>query len=110
LQNLSALLRKNSRAGDILVRYGGEEFLAILPKVKAEAARKVAEKWRKDFRASTMLLEYGGVTPTISCGVAAFPQHGESDSDLIAVADQALYQAKAAGRNKSMVWTPPGKK
>jgi diguanylate cyclase (GGDEF)-like protein/PAS domain S-box-containing protein len=110
LQNLSALLRKNSRAGDILVRYGGEEFLAILPKVKAEAARKVAEKWRKDFLASTMLLEYGGVTPTISCGVAAFPQHGESDSDLIAVADQAMYQAKAAGRNRSVVWTAPRKK
>ncbi len=109
LQNLSALLRKNSRAGDILVRYGGEEFLAILPKVKAEAARKVAEKWRKGFLASTMLLEYGGVTPTISCGIASFPQHGESDSDLIAVADKALYQAKAAGRNKSMVWTAPGR-
>ncbi len=104
LQNLSALLRKNSRAGDILFRYGGEEFLAILPKVKAEAARRVAEKWRKDFLETTMLLEYGGVTPTISCGVAAFPQHGESDSDLIAVADQAMYQAKAAGRNKSVVW------
>ncbi len=110
LQNLSALLRKNSRAGDILVRYGGEEFLAILPKVKADAACKVAEKWRKDFLETTMLLEYGGVTPTISCGVAAFPQNGESGSDLIAVADQAMYQAKAAGRNRSVVWRAPRKK
>ena len=104
LQNLAALLRNSSRAGDILFRYGGEEFLAILPNVKADTALHIAEKWRKDFLSSTVLFEHGGVKTTISCGVAAFPVHGSTGDDLIGVADQAMYQAKAAGRNRSIVW------
>jgi diguanylate cyclase (GGDEF)-like protein/PAS domain S-box-containing protein len=107
LQNLAAQIRKTSRAGDVVFRYGGEEFLAVLPKVRAEAALLVAEKWRKDFLDSTLLLKHGGVKPTISCGVAAFPKHGTAGADLIGAADQALYQAKAAGRNRSAVWNAP---
>jgi diguanylate cyclase (GGDEF)-like protein len=104
LQGLSAQLRKNSRVSDILFRYGGEEFLAILPNVRAERALQIAEKWRIGFLESTMLLEYGGAKATISCGIAAFPTHGNTSSDLVSVADQALYQAKEAGRNRSAIW------
>jgi diguanylate cyclase (GGDEF)-like protein/PAS domain S-box-containing protein len=107
LKDLSALLRRHSRAGDILFRYGGEEFLAVLPKVEADAALKVAEKWRKAFRGSVMLLEHGGVKVTLSCGIAAFPQDGRTGADLISAADKALYQSKTAGRNRSTVWRKP---
>lgn len=104
LQNLASLLLTTSRAGDIIFRFGGEEFLAVLPKVKAEHALQIAEKWRKNFLDSTMLLGYGGVKSTISCGIAAFPKHGSTETDLIVNADHALYQAKEAGRNQSVMW------
>ncbi len=103
LQSLASLLLENSRASDIIFRIGGEEFLAVLPKVKADLALQIAEKWRKNFLESTLLLGYGGVKATISCGVAAFPRHGTTGADLIASADEALYQAKAAGRNQSAI-------
>jgi diguanylate cyclase (GGDEF)-like protein len=104
LQDLAAQLLNNTRASDILYRYGGEEFLAILPKVKADFAFQIAEKWRKGFLQSPVLLEFSGAKTTISCGIAAFPKHATSAADLIVCADQALYQAKAAGRNRSMLW------
>ncbi len=104
LQNLASMLLDTSRASDIIFRFGGEEFLAVLPKVKSKFALQIAEKWRKTFLGSTLLLGYGGVKATISCGIAVFPTHGSSGADLIASADQALYQAKEAGRNQSVVW------
>ncbi len=104
LQNLSSLLVSNSRASDIIFRVGGEEFLAVLPKVKVDLALQIAEKWRKNFVESTLLLGYGGVKATISCGVSGFPRHGTTEADLITNADLALYQAKAAGRNRSLIW------
>jgi diguanylate cyclase (GGDEF)-like protein/PAS domain S-box-containing protein len=104
LQSLAALLTENSRASDIIFRFGGEEFLAVLPKVKVDLALQIAEKWRRSFLESTVLLGYGGVKATISCGIAAFPRHGNTGAELIAVADEALYQAKAAGRNQSAIW------
>jgi diguanylate cyclase (GGDEF)-like protein len=110
LQDLAALLQKTSRGSDIIYRYGGDEFLAILPKAKAENALLVAEKWRKGFLESAMILEYGGAKTSFSCGIAAFPRHGTTNADLITSADQALYQAKAEGRNRSVVWKKPAKK
>jgi diguanylate cyclase (GGDEF)-like protein len=104
LQDLAALLLKHSRAGDSLYRYGGEEFLAVLPKVNAESALQLAEKWRTGFLESSVLEGNDGSKVTISCGIAAFPQDGNTGEDLIAKADRALYQAKGAGRNRSIVW------
>jgi diguanylate cyclase (GGDEF)-like protein/PAS domain S-box-containing protein len=104
LQDLAVQLLNNSRASDILYRYGGEEFLAILPKVKADYAYQIAEKWRKGFLDSPILREFSGAKTTISCGIAAYPKHATSAANLIVYADQALYQAKAAGRNRSVLW------
>jgi diguanylate cyclase (GGDEF)-like protein/PAS domain S-box-containing protein len=104
LKDLAAQLLNNSRISDILYRYGGEEFLAILPKVKADYAFQIAEKWRKGFLESPVLREFSATKTTISCGIASFPKDATSVADLIACADQALYQAKAAGRNRSVLW------
>ncbi|MGB7537057.1 MAG: diguanylate cyclase [Anaerolineales bacterium] len=103
LQALAALIRKNTRASDILYRLGGEEFLAVLPKARAEYALQAAEKWRIDFRDSVSDMASGGIQVTISCGIACFPEDGEIAADLLASADQALYQAKAAGRDRSII-------
>ncbi len=107
LRDLAALLQKNCRASDILYRYGGEEFLAVLPKVKTDSALRIAEKWRKGFLETTVLLGFGGVKATISCGIAGYPGHGTTVAELIAAADQAMYRAKEAGRNRSTIWKKP---
>ncbi len=104
LKDLATQLMNNSRGSDILYRYGGEEFLAILPKVKADLAFQIAEKWRKGFLESPVLREFAAAKTTISCGIAAFPKDATAVANLIACADQALYQAKAAGRNQSVLW------
>jgi diguanylate cyclase (GGDEF)-like protein len=96
LRDISALLRRNMRAYDILVRWGGEEFLLVLPGVDLDAARMLAERVRVAIEA----LDTHGIGPvTISAGAAKF----ESDYDFAATlktADQRLYQAKTSGRNK----------
>jgi diguanylate cyclase (GGDEF)-like protein/PAS domain S-box-containing protein len=104
LQDLAALLTRHSRGSDIIYRFGGEEFLAILPKVKSDQALQIAEKWRISFQESTMLLGHGGVKATVSCGISTFPRHGNLGADLIACADKAMYQAKTAGRNRAVLW------
>jgi diguanylate cyclase (GGDEF)-like protein len=96
LRDLSALLRSTVRAYDILVRWGGEEFLLVLPGVDLEAARILADRIRRAAEA----LEPRGVGPlTISAGVAGF----DSDYDFattLRTADRRLYQAKSSGRNR----------
>jgi len=106
LQKLSSQLMSQTRYGDIVCRYGGEEFLAILLNVTAEVAYQITERWRLSFLGSTLLLDhYGaGAKATISCGISEFPIHGKTDKELITRADKAMYQAKATGRNRVVVW------
>lgn len=93
-----------SRAGDCAARYGGEEFAVLLPNTSADDAFKVAEKirlkvqgWSDDQAAST-----------VSCGIASLvPAAGMDWPVLVAAADKALYAAKAAGRNQSVVASIP---
>jgi len=95
LRDISGLLRRTVRAYDILIRWGGEEFLIVLPGVDLEAARVLAER----VRIAVETLDTHGIGPvTISAGAATF----EKDYDFAATlrtADRRLYQAKAAGRN-----------
>jgi diguanylate cyclase (GGDEF)-like protein len=95
LRDVSALLRRTVRAYDILVRWGGDEFLIVLPGVDLDSARLLAER----IRHAVGSLDTHGIGPiTISAGASSF----EKDYDFMAtlkVADRRLYQAKAAGRN-----------
>ena len=95
LRDLSELLRRTLRAYDILVRWGGEEFLLILPGVTLDQARKLAER----IRAAVERLETQGLgRVTISAGTAALDGSYDFEAMLDA-ADRRLYQAKASGRN-----------
>ncbi len=90
------LLRKH----DAMFRYGGEEFLLLLPETDLDGALAVAEKARSTIEA--LPLTYNGrVLPgvTVSLGVATAPQHGKTVADLLEAVDAALYQAKQGGRN-----------
>jgi len=108
LQAVAALLRESTRAGDIACRYGGEEFLLVLPGSAAETALQRVEALRTAI--SRLRIAFGGseLGVTVSAGVATFPEHGRTADDLILQADAALYAAKRAGRNR--VHMPPSEK
>lgn len=104
LQTLSTQLMSQTRFGDIVCRYGGEEFLAILLNATAEVAFEIAERWRLSFLGSTLPLDHNRAKASISCGISQFPIHGKTDKELIARADKAMYHAKATGRNHVEIW------
>ena len=96
LMGVAGTLAERVRATDAVVRWGGEEFLIVLPGAKAEAARELAERIRATV-ASNVDPDAGQVT--ISFGVGAW-QDGETELDLLRRVDRALYDAKAQGRNQ----------
>ena len=100
LRQLADMLASHARLGDVVCRYGGEEFLLLLPGMPLQVALERAERWRQDFAAATVL--FGDLTlhATLSIGVAAHPRDGSTAAALIRAADQALYQAKHGGRNR----------
>lgn len=107
LQALGRILSSKTRAGDIACRYGGEEFMVIMPSAHAAEAFRRADQWRKIF-ASTHITDKGRVlSATLSAGVATFPDHGSTDDDIWHAADDALYKAKSAGRNCVMMYQHP---
>lgn len=99
LQEFAQLLSKYSRASDICCRFGGEEFLLILPEMSKDKAVERANRMREALAA--LEIRYGTSTlrVTASFGVASFPDDGSAADALVAAADNALYAAKAAGRN-----------
>jgi diguanylate cyclase (GGDEF)-like protein len=103
LRKIAELLRKNLRAIDKVYRYGGEEFIVLLPEVDKEGALACAERLRRKveqepFEGEEESQPSGKIT--ISIGVASYPLDGDSIEKLIEAADSALYRAKALGRNR----------
>ncbi len=99
LQALGRLLRTHTRGGDIASRYGGEEFVLVLPGLAIEAAYQRAEQLRTAFEELRLKWVGSMLSATISAGIATYPGHGKTEEELLRVADQAMYAAKAAGRN-----------
>jgi diguanylate cyclase (GGDEF)-like protein len=101
LASLGALLRGASRAGDVACRYGGEEFLLILPAASLGDAQKRAEEIREAIRGLQVTYR-GRPLDLVRCsmGVAAFPEHGGMGGALLRAADAALYRAKREGRDQ----------
>jgi len=92
-------LRDVLRGSDIKCRYGGEEFLILLPDTPAAGARRVAESLRQAFSELTVRWEGAAVPVTASFGVATLRQGERDPASLVARADAALYRAKQDGRN-----------
>jgi diguanylate cyclase (GGDEF)-like protein len=100
LKKVATTLGRCLRQADVLARFGGEEFVVLLPQVSASGAMDSAERIR-------VALEKADIHPggprkhvSVSIGMAMFPDHADSASDLLVAADQALYRAKDAGRNR----------
>jgi diguanylate cyclase (GGDEF)-like protein len=105
LRAVAAELRRQVRDDDLVGRWGGEEFVVLLPGADPDAARQVAERIRAAVRAPlTDVPATGGVGDamriTASLGVAAYPVHGGTVDELLLAADTALYRAKNNGRDR----------
>jgi diguanylate cyclase (GGDEF)-like protein len=102
LKSVAQVVRENLRPADVACRYGGEEFIVAMPGARAPDGHAAAERIRAAIESTKFprCETQPGGRLTISGGVAQFPQDGTGSNDLILHADQALYQAKAAGRNR----------
>jgi len=101
LQAIGDVLRDELRASDVPSRFGGEEFCVLLPETRIEAATAIAERIRAAVAARALELEGAVVLRvTISLGVACYPADGADARSLIRAADEAVYAAKAEGRNR----------
>jgi diguanylate cyclase (GGDEF)-like protein len=104
LREMGTMLKSFIRGGDIACRYGGEEFILVLPEATRDVARARAEELREKIR--HLDVEYRGqalANITLSLGIAAFPDHGQDQDTLLRLADNALYHAKREGRNRVVV-------
>lgn len=101
LREAALCLIKGIRAEDFVCRYGGEEFVIVLPTANLEAIRGRAESLRQKMREMSIIHQGKSMGMiTISVGAAVFPQHGATPQQLIAAADAALYEAKRNGRDQ----------
>lgn len=101
LKSICEIAKSSLREGDILFRYGGEEFVAVLPAASIEDLGEIAERLRKCIEDNTVSDGAKVVRVTVSIGCAAYPnQFAENEAQLLALADGALYRAKDSGRNR----------
>ena len=100
---IAKLIRETSRKKDFVSRYGGEEFAIILPQTEMHDAMMIAERIRSTIERYDFDPPGEGHPPqriTISIGIATFPTHAHSKTEILLKADEALYQAKNSGKNK----------
>jgi len=106
LKSVGAIMKNKFRTTDMLAKYGGDEFVIILPKADKVGAYLAAERLREAIEkenfpgAETQPLK----KLTISIGVASYPEHGSSDEEILNCADKALYFAKESGRNRTHIY------
>lgn len=102
LQNVTEILTDSFRKTDIVGRFGGDEFIVWMTGAKVEHAVKKALALQK------AMGTVGGIPVSASIGIAAYPEHGRSYSEVLHNADSALYAAKKAGKNTYSIYTPEG--
>ncbi len=100
LMDLANFLTKNSRQGDVVCRYGGEEFVILMPNATLHDAYERAETWRRDYTAKVIQYDNKALSASFSAGVASFPLHGPTGESILHAADHALYRSKSDGRNR----------
>lgn len=101
---ISKIFERKARQSDIVCRYGGEEFLIMMPDTGAEVAKQRADEIRRLCSEAKFTYKRKSVIATLSFGVATYPEHGNDPQEIIQKADEALYRSKALGRNCVTVW------
>lgn len=102
LQKVSAVIQNLTRSSDICIRYGGDEFLFLLPETSKHSAFEVADKLKK--KIENMTIDFNGkvdlLEVSFSMGIASYPQDTIEPSMLVELADKALYKAKSSGKDQ----------
>lgn len=101
LRKLGAAFCKHFRMSDIPCRYGGDEFIIIMPHSISESALQRIEEFRQFCEALSLEQPQGAPPVTFSAGIAAYPEHAQTAEELFRLADQVLYRAKEIGRNRT---------
>jgi diguanylate cyclase (GGDEF)-like protein len=105
ITGIAQLAVQHSRLSDTVVRYGGDEFLILLPETDPVGARFMAERIRAAIEERGLRVDSRSVKTTVSIGLASFPKDASDVMGLVARADAALYQSKQAGRNRVTTFT-----
>jgi diguanylate cyclase (GGDEF)-like protein len=100
IRRVADAIRASLREYDVPARFGGDEFVVLMPETTLPEAMAVAERIRREVASIVLKSGDGSVPASVSIGAALFPEHGRTASDLLAAADRAVYQAKALGRNR----------
>lgn len=103
LRAVADVMRQRLRAADTPARWGGEEFLILLPETDLTGAQRVAESIRQAIGSLELTADQSSVRVTTSIGIVRFPQDGQTIRELLVTADNRLYHAKHQGRNKVVV-------
>lgn len=104
LQHVASVLSKETRASDFVFRYGGDEFIVVLPTTHPQAAYQYAERWRASLQKSSIKHNASKILITMSIGIAAFSQDGKTPDEVLSAADDAMYRAKTSGRNCTVMF------
>ncbi|OQY89344.1 MAG: hypothetical protein B6D38_06785 [Anaerolineae bacterium UTCFX1] len=104
LRETALFFAQRARKIDAVCRFGGEEFVILMPGVTLEEAYEQAEIWRQSLAEYAIVYEGIELFVTFSAGVASYPQHGSTDEALLQAADRALYRSKETGKNKVTVY------
>jgi diguanylate cyclase (GGDEF)-like protein len=100
LRKISQIFLSGLRKTDVLSRYGGEEFLLMMPETNVAVGTEICERLRGAVENNVFQGQHGPAYLTVSIGVAGFSEQGDTPQELVKAADQALYQAKEFGRNR----------
>ncbi len=100
IRRVADAIRASLREYDVPARFGGDEFVVLMPETTLPEAMAVAERIRRGVESIVLKSGDASVPASVSIGVALFPSHGRTASDLLAAADRAVYKAKALGRNR----------
>ncbi len=103
LRGLADVLLSETRQSDIVTRYDGGRFAVILPETDARAAGVMSERLRVSFGQRSPVPDLPELVTTMSSGVATYPDHARDAATLVRMADSSLYQAKQAGRNRTVI-------
>jgi diguanylate cyclase (GGDEF)-like protein len=98
-------IRGQLRQTDLIARYGGDEFVVMLPETPISGAVGVADRIRRNMETSPLPTRDGVVTATISIGIAGYPNHGADFESVLDKADQAMYASKTGGKNRTTMFS-----
>lgn len=105
LRDLADHLAEFTRTGDIVCRYGGEEFLVAFPNTKEGDAFFIADRLRESIQGTPIYVDHHTISITVSAGISEFPTHGQYEALILEATDKALYHAKNNGRNQVALWS-----